>query len=998
MGTAVFLVLLLASLASPKRQSKHVCSWSIHNDLPSERQPLYFKFENNEMGDFLLPDLHGNIRLERGEEIYVACSNGNLLEQLQLSESSFRCVSELSQVIPEIPFLDVRRVLTGEHLVNYRQNAAMTTTTPPPPPTTTRKLTRDEMERYMERHVHGRYKLMLEQLSNHFISNLMGDYNIRFDSDTQMKHFNTLNIDIDIDKPKDYFFSRGHLAPNGDFLYHTHKRATYWLINVAPQWQTFNGKAWSSLEMFVRKQICYQTKNLKVFTGTQGILNLTHKVTKMDTDIYLGNKNDIKVPKLFWKIVHYEDKSVAFVGHNYPDSYRKTISEFNICTDKCKDIGFDRNLDRIILERITCCETHDLKGFKYSQTYERPNSFSGDYLPFNNRYRDQYKIVSDLLSKGDYIQENSPKILSRGHLTARSDFAYDSHQRATFWYINVAPQWQTLNGGNWERLENYVHNIPSTYPRKLEIYTGTHGQCNLPDINRNKKGVYLGENENNMIVPMMFWKVIYDPEVKLGIVFFSLNNPYEDNPGPEFYICTDVCDQIKGINWAPNDQIKGYSSCCDVREFASKVKEVPKLDINGLLIPEIPVNAEMARTAIIVLLGLLALATAQDCTWTINGDLYTIPYQPLYINPDVPDRDIRGFWLPQTADTVAVPPGGRVLFSCTNNLIVPLNVEEITLTCVGGRQWVDPNTGTTYDWGDLYCNRDCWHTAEYTGNTCATNVPGDNREVQIGFQVTSGDFYTILTTCLKYDTSDSIYSWFKQVPESLGHQSGFPRPGFVQGSGFYPSGMSVDTLYTQNSQLAAVTLSVKDPDLAASYIQAGTDFYMSRGHLAAKADFLYGSHQRASFWFMNVAPQFQTFNGGNWQTMEANMQTFAEEHTNDLIIWTGTHGLNQLLDINGVFVDISLAFIVQDDPTSGPILKSPAVFWKVIQDQTDQRSVAFLGMNNPYEDRINILTDLCPNVCDQITYLTWDPTDQVKGYAICCEVDATFLASIPEMP
>lgn len=46
--------------------------------------------------------------------------------------------------------------------------------------------------------------------------------------------------------------------------------------------------------------------------------------------------------------------------------------------------------------------------------------------------------------------------LTKGHLAARSDFVYGSQQRSTFWYVNAAPQWASVNGGNWKMLENNI--------------------------------------------------------------------------------------------------------------------------------------------------------------------------------------------------------------------------------------------------------------------------------------------------------------------------------------------------------------------------------------------------------------------------------------------------------------------------------------------------------------------------------------------------------------
>lgn len=46
------------------------------------------------------------------------------------------------------------------------------------------------------------------------------------------------------------------------------------------------------------------------------------------------------------------------------------------------------------------------------------------------------------------------QFLTRGHLAPRADFALRSHQRASFHYINAAPQWMRGNAGDWAALED----------------------------------------------------------------------------------------------------------------------------------------------------------------------------------------------------------------------------------------------------------------------------------------------------------------------------------------------------------------------------------------------------------------------------------------------------------------------------------------------------------------------------------------------------------------
>lgn len=46
--------------------------------------------------------------------------------------------------------------------------------------------------------------------------------------------------------------------------------------------------------------------------------------------------------------------------------------------------------------------------------------------------------------------------LSRGHLAPDADMLFSSWKVPTYFFINVAPQWQKINAGNWLKVENEV--------------------------------------------------------------------------------------------------------------------------------------------------------------------------------------------------------------------------------------------------------------------------------------------------------------------------------------------------------------------------------------------------------------------------------------------------------------------------------------------------------------------------------------------------------------
>jgi DNA/RNA endonuclease G (NUC1) len=91
-------------------------------------------------------------------------------------------------------------------------------------------------------------------------------------------------------------------------------------INVAPQWEIFNGRNWKKLEIGIQKKTFQLNKPLRIWTGTLDELRLQDK-SKASQQIFLDfdpkrTYQRVRVPKYFFKIVMTSDKrnGVVFVG------------------------------------------------------------------------------------------------------------------------------------------------------------------------------------------------------------------------------------------------------------------------------------------------------------------------------------------------------------------------------------------------------------------------------------------------------------------------------------------------------------------------------------------------------------------------------------------------------------------------------------------------------------------------------------------------------------
>ena len=85
-----------------------------------------------------------------------------------------------------------------------------------------------------------------------------------------------------------------------------------------------------------------------------------------------------------------------------------------------------------------------------------------------------------------------------------SYFPQHHHKDSTFYFINVAPQWQSFNGGNWVDIENAVRDLNVDQGRELMVYTGTSGVALLDDEEGDKVEIFLypyGDGGDRLPVP-----------------------------------------------------------------------------------------------------------------------------------------------------------------------------------------------------------------------------------------------------------------------------------------------------------------------------------------------------------------------------------------------------------------------------------------------------------------------------------------------------------------
>ncbi|XP_042873187.1 uncharacterized protein LOC122253865 [Penaeus japonicus] len=162
---------------------------------------------------------------------------------------------------------------------------------------------------------------------------------------------------------KQYYFAKGHLAPDADFVTEAEQDATYYYINAVPQWQAFNNGNWKYLEMATRNLAEYLETDLQIYTGAWGILEL-NDVNANPVEIFLGltfKQRVVPAPAVTWKVIYDEKSSraVGVVGVNNPHI---TSPPTPLCSDLCSSLPWiEFDVNDLGHGFTYCCSVQDLR-------------------------------------------------------------------------------------------------------------------------------------------------------------------------------------------------------------------------------------------------------------------------------------------------------------------------------------------------------------------------------------------------------------------------------------------------------------------------------------------------------------------------------------------------------------------------------------------------------------------------------------------------------------
>ncbi|XP_063708759.1 uncharacterized protein LOC134837318 [Culicoides brevitarsis] len=334
---------------------------------------------------------------------------------------------------------------------------------------------------------------------------------------------------------------------------------------------------------------------------------------------------------------------------------------------------------------------------------------------------------------------------------------------------------------------------------------------------------------------------------------------------------------------------------------------------------------------------------------------------------------------------------------CSHGFKETFDGKSLKARCLRGTTFVIENRKMTLK--EVSCKRNTFHTTQKAGK-CKNN----GTLIEIGYEIPSlvpdinnnleKTFHKLITTCTDIIRDRTFWSHVTLTAANMGKQSGVSRPSFLTGRDHFTS-KNLNALYGKNNQIEQLT-KLLGTEIAPKILVTEKQF-LNRGHLTPKADLIMGTGQRATFYFVNVAPQWASFNSGNWLKIEESVRQLVAER--DLIadVYTGTHGVISYRDINGTKQEFYLNY----DENGNGLIPVPKIYFKVIVDRKSMKGVALIGVNNPYVTLKEIKRDYiyCDDVSPEIKWVRNIQERPSDGYYYACKVPdlAKVVQTLPEL-
>ncbi|XP_062555014.1 uncharacterized protein LOC134220074 [Armigeres subalbatus] len=379
----------------------------------------------------------------------------------------------------------------------------------------------------------------------------------------------------------------------------------------------------------------------------------------------------------------------------------------------------------------------------------------------------------------------------------------------------------------------------------------------------------------------------------------------------------------------------------------------------------------MRRIARLIVLTVALELVWGQCTVNLRTDL--VSPEPVFF------RTATQLWSPD-GPSLVWSAGETTTISCQTGTLTGFGVSTASLTCQSGTTFTIG--GTSVSSSALTCSQRITGQLTSTTTSCGAGA-GQLRD--IGFLNPSNQLVTYIQSCYNVNTASVIYTRHIIPGRAINHaiQESY-RPSFkVTGTASHVSPATSYTTASQSTRLATLLGSQAQAD---QFIT--TSSYMSRGHLAPDADGIFRSWQWATYFYVNVAPQWQVVNAGNWLTVEGATRNIAGRLLEDVLVFNGCHDIMTLPHVNGQQVPITLE--------AGGI-QAPKWYWKIIKSPSTNSGIALITNNDPFRTSMPASEMLCQDVCSTYGWGNSNYGNFARGYTYCCTV-AALMSAIPAIP
>ncbi|XP_062123746.1 uncharacterized protein LOC133837103 [Drosophila sulfurigaster albostrigata] len=162
------------------------------------------------------------------------------------------------------------------------------------------------------------------------------------------------------------------------------------------------------------------------------------------------------------------------------------------------------------------------------------------------------------------INKRAELVIDRGHLTAAGDMTFYDQMYSTFKYLNVVPQFNSINNGNWLQIEHWVgNNIP--HKNVLHVRTGALGILSLLNFKKRRtlKPAYLIPDKEQNPVPEWMYKIVRNMKDELLHVFLTYNNIFQKTKPTAHKCCKVMACPLK----LEDSATLGFTYCCNPDAF-----------------------------------------------------------------------------------------------------------------------------------------------------------------------------------------------------------------------------------------------------------------------------------------------------------------------------------------------------------------------------------------------------------------------------------------------